>query len=180
MPITQLLSLIPAPEKPTEVGAKRAWATFERTLGVKLPRDYHEFVTHYGSGLLANFIRVFNPYSNDEYISLIPSINRICAIRRQLKELEWDEEVPFLIFPESPGIMPCGNDENGNTLYWLTDGEPDEWTIVLGAGRSRNWERFDFDLTSFLCKALTKKIRSRIWPRGFPDSKKDMIFEPYV
>lgn len=180
MSINQLLSLIPAPEKPSEVGSDRTWFSFENTLGVKLPSDYHEFISHYGSGLLANFIRIFNPYSKDDFISLIPSVERICDIRRQMKESEGDGEVPFLVFPERPGIMPFGNDENGNTLYWFTKGDADEWTIVVGSGRSREWEQFNCNLTSFLYQILTRQIRCKIWPRGFPNKAKSTVFESYV
>lgn len=177
--ITKLLALVKPPATPSEIGSIKEWKRVEKKLGVALPEDYREFVFHFGSGLFANFIRVFNPFSEDQYISLVPSVMRICDINRHLKESEGDEEVPYPIYPEKGGILPWGNDENGNTFYWLAERSPEVWPVVLGAGRSRQWERFDCDLTTFLYKALKREICPSIWPSAFPDDNTDFVFESY-
>lgn len=175
----ELALIVTPPETPTAVPAKLNWNPIERELGVPLPSDYKAFVGGYGSGLLGSFIRVFNPFDTDEYMSLIPSAKRICQIRRELKNSEGDAEVPFDIHPETPGLLPWGNDENGNGLYWLTEGDADNWPCVVGAGRDRRWQQFDMPMTTFLKRALTGEIKCEIWPSGFARPKRRRVFTPF-
>jgi SMI1-KNR4 cell-wall len=44
------------------------WQTVERELGVRFPTDYRDFVLNYGSGQLARFYEVWNPFSGAAYI----------------------------------------------------------------------------------------------------------------
>lgn len=174
-----LTSIVTPPVHPSEVPTHPDWEKIEKQLGLTLPVDYRDFVQRYGSGLLANFIRVFNPFSSFEYLALIPSVHRISDIRRTLKSTEGDEEVPYIVYPDAPGLVPWGNDENGNTFYWLTSGAPDRWPTVVGEGRGRRWERFELPFTLFLAKTLTKEIECPIWPDDFPLIPDDHVFQPY-
>ena len=177
MSIEQLTAIVPSPASPTEVPAEPDWKEIEKKLGIALPPDYRDFVSTYGSGLLGNFIRVFNPFASSEYLALIPSVERICKVRRELKATEGDEEVPYGIYPDSPGILPWGNDENGNTLYWLTTGHPETWPVIVGEGRGRAWQQFDMPMTSFLAAALSGDIECTIWPADFPNPPEDFVFK---
>jgi len=179
MAIGDLTALVAPPNSPTEVPKHPDWDIVEGELALSLPSDYKDFVTQYGSGLLGNFIRVFNPFASSEYLALVPCVQRISKIRSESKTTEGDEEVPYGIYPNSPGIVPWGNDENGNTLYWLTDGSPENWPIVVGEGRGRRWEQFALPMTTFLAKALKGDAKCNIWPDDFPDVDADWVFEPY-
>jgi hypothetical protein len=179
MSINDLTAVVPPPDTPAAVPAKLNWKEIEKALGVLLPMDYKDFVARYGSGLLGNFIRVFNPFDEYEYMGLVPSVVRICGIRRELKESEGDAEVPFDVYPKSPGLLPWGNDENGNGLYWLTEGATDHWPCIVGAGRDRRWQRFDMTMTTFLATALNGDVKCRIWPSGFARPNRRRVFTPY-
>ena len=41
------------------------------------------------------------------------------------------EQCPFPIFPEPGGLLPAGGDTNGGSIFWITDGPPGEWSLVL-------------------------------------------------
>lgn len=179
MSIEELKAIVEPPEHPSEVPTHPDWGSVEDHLRVNLPQDYCDFISAYGSGLLGNVIRVFNPFASSEYLALVPCVERICAIRREAKETEGDEEVPFDVYPVSPGIMPWGNDENGNTLYWLIKGGPDKWPTIVGEGRGRRWEQFDFPMSTFLARALKGAIKCEIWPSDFPNPPDDYVFESY-
>ena len=34
-------------------------------------------------------------------------------------------------FPEPGGLLPAGGDTNGGSIFWITDGPPGEWSLVL-------------------------------------------------
>jgi hypothetical protein len=168
MALEELLATIPAPEHASEVEKIADWAAIEEEVGAKLPADYKDCVREYGSGVLADFIRIFNPFSASEYTNLVASVNRIGQICRQLKESE-GSRFPFDIFPTSPGLLPWGTDDNGNWYFWLTEGAPNDWPVVVGAGRNPRWQRFDCSMTTFLTKALKREIVCKLWPSDFPD-----------
>jgi hypothetical protein len=179
MAVAELIAILKPPAVPSEVPKSLNWTAIEAQLGVSLPPDYRDYVEIYGSGLLANFIRVFNPFSASEYLALIPCVRAICETRRKLKQSEGDKEVPYDVYPDFPGILPWGNDENGNTLYWLTKGRASEWPTVVGEGRGRRWQEFTLPTTSFLAKILTGEVKCDIWPQSFPVRPDDYVFQPY-
>jgi hypothetical protein len=179
MSIQELIPVIPPPEQPVESGDRSMWKEIEENLGTLLPRDYKDFVHTYGTGKLADFIHVFNPFAKDEYVSLLPCVKRLSSILRQLKDFETDL-FPYHIYPDSPGLLPWASDENGNWYFWLTRGKPDDWPTVLRGGRSPNWEEFTFSMTSFLARSLSQSIPCPLWPNDFPDpsNPKDHSFVP--
>ena len=73
MAIQELLSTVPPPPNPREVGDDRAYRFVEKNLAISLPTDYKQFGLHYGSGYFidpgAIAITIMNPSSPD-YINL--------------------------------------------------------------------------------------------------------------
>src|SRR5690242_19716466 len=126
MSVAELKKLVPPPSKPFEVGPLSQWREIEDQLEVRLPRDYREFVFAYGSGLFASFYRIYNPFAANEYTALLPSIKRICDIDRE-SQREYPKRFPYPYYPEAGGLLPWGNDENGNDYFWLTEGPPTKW-----------------------------------------------------
>lgn len=61
MSIEEITCLIQPPTMPREIPANPDWDAIEAELGRSLPQDYQHCVETYGSGLLGNFIRIFNP-----------------------------------------------------------------------------------------------------------------------
>ena len=175
MPIDALLRLVPPPPKPTEVASLKKWRDIERKLGTKLPSDYREFVFAYGTGLFAGFYRVYNPFAASEYIALLPQVQTVCEMERDFKEREPDL-VPYPIYPDPGGLLPWGNDENGNYYFWLTEGEPDEWAVAQNGVRGKGYSTHPCSMTEFLTRVLQKKIKALA--TGYPH-KKHMVFESW-
>ena len=145
------------------------------TEGGQLPTDYHEFVDAYGSGLFANFYRVNNPFSADEYLALVPASNSWAQMLREEKEND-EDAVPFPIFPEAGGVLHWANDENGNTYYWQTVGLPDKWTVVQRQERGTGFKEHKYSMSGFLTGVLTKKIKALA--SGYPN-KDSLMFAQY-
>src|SRR5438128_2571968 len=129
MAIAELKKLVPPPATPFEVGSLAQWREVEAELGTRLPRDYRDFVFAYGSGLFAGLYRVYNPFGADEYMALVTQGRRVCGYNR---ESQWSDpkRFPYPYFPEPGGLLPWGNDENGNDYFWLTEGPPTKWVVV--------------------------------------------------
>jgi hypothetical protein len=159
MPIDRLTALVPVPARPSEVGTLDQWRSIERELGTPLPSDYREFVFNYGSGLFAQFYRVYNPFAKSEYTALLTSVKRISNAVREIKR-DWPDQVPYKIHPEKPGLLPWGNDENGNDYYWLTDGPPDSWLVLSDEVRGEGFREYGRCMTDFLSDVLLGKIKA--------------------
>ncbi|MEZ6140925.1 MAG: SMI1/KNR4 family protein [Zavarzinella sp.] len=156
MSLTLLKNIIPPPATPSEVGTLSQWRDFENSLGIQLPADYRDFIFTYGSGLFAGFYLVYNPFSTSQYISLLPSITRVCSINRESKK-EFPDRFPYSYYPETNGLLPWGNDENGNDYFWLTKGKPDEWQVVQDENRGKGIQTHPFTFTQFLVSILKKE-----------------------
>lgn len=180
MSIKELTAIIRPPQKPVEVPKNPNWNKIEKKLGVPLPSDYRDFVVTYGTGTLGRFVIVCNAFSTIEGGALIPMVKYDCDILRSLRESEGNEQVPFDIHPHRPGLLPWGGDENGNSFYWLTEGKPDAWPCVVGEGRGKRWQTFEMRMTTFLAKAFNRDIKVSVWPRTFPNLRRDLVFEPYL
>ncbi len=175
MNILELKSLVTPPKEPLEIGTLEEWHRVEQELGLALPADYREFVFAYGSGLFAQFYRVYNPFSADKYISLDTQVQKTCEWRRRTKA-EFPEDVPYPIYPESGGILPWGNDENGHDYYWLTQGSPDQWTVLADDVRGTGFSHHDCSMTGYLLGVLSKRVKPLVgdYPR-----KENFVFEPF-
>lgn len=157
MSIEELKRLVPPPPQPGEVGTMEQWEAMEHTLGLVLPSDYRDFVFAYGSGLFARFYRVYNPFAASEYIALLPSISRVCEDEREFRR-DWPDTVPYPIYPEVAGLLPWGNDQNGNDYYWLTEGPPDEWRVLTNEVRGDGYCKHDCSMTEYLVRVLRGEI----------------------
>lgn len=165
MKLDELTEVISPPSAPVDAGG--SWASVEANLGTSLPSDYKAYVEAYGTGCLDDFIWVFNAFSKNLNLNLLA---RCEASLRALKELQsrHASEVSYPLFPAAGGLLPWGATDNGDVLYWLTEGQPDEWSIVVNAARDPRTERYPTSMSIFLAKILKREIVSHILPDDFP------------
>jgi hypothetical protein len=100
----------------------------------------------------------------------LKQIEPVLSAIRELKK-DWSDQHPYKLFPEPGGLLPFGGSDNGDTLFWLTLGEPDNWPIVVNAARDSDYEKFECDMTDFITGVLTRQIRCSIFPEGFPSAR---------
>jgi hypothetical protein len=102
----------------------------ESELGTRLPDDYKEFITTYGSGTIGELrVWVFDPFAADPMHRLNAQAEAIFRAYRTLTHGGY--ELPYPLFPESDGLLPCGSTGNGDYLHWRTKGTPNRWTVVV-------------------------------------------------
>lgn len=169
MSIEALAQLIPPPPFPKENGAHQSWVPVESKLGLRLPSDYKQFIAVYGSGSIAGFISLFNPFTNNRYIRLLDQIEDRTEAAKAMKPL-FSVQFPFDLYPQTRGLLPFAATGNGDCLYWLTEGDPDSWSVIVVDSREPEWERFNMNTTTFLAEIISKKRLCSIFPRSFPPS----------
>jgi hypothetical protein len=155
---------MPPPAQPVETSGTVRWADVEQRIGTPLPDDYKQFVDEYGTGAVAGFLWIFNPFSSHRYVNLL---EQVPAELDSLRRLE-NEELPFSLFPQIGGILPFGATDNGNILFWRTRGTPNNWSIVIFQARGPKFQEFRTSLTSLLAQLLMRRIRCEVLPADFP------------
>jgi SMI1-KNR4 cell-wall len=172
-----LAQVLPPPVIPVDPPDDNDWVTAERALGLSLPPDFKAFVTRYGSGLIDDFLVVFNPAATLASMRLVPASALYLEGIRQIRGFAPDEVI-FPIHPEPGGLLPWGTTGNGDVGYWVTSpsGDPALWSIAVGEARGPEWFTHPGPLTRFLADALDHSIRVSVFPTGWPSEKP--IFHP--
>jgi len=165
--LAPLSRIVSPPAAPVENAG--SWPQVESDLGTALPDDFKAFIHAYGSGTISNFLTVLNPFS------IRPTLNLVQQAREQLDTLrelgrEFGESCPYPLFPAEGGLLPVAMTDNGDVVYWRTQGKPEQWLIVVNEARGPDYEEFQMNLTTFLAAIMSVRIRCRAFPRGFPGS----------
>jgi len=171
MSIEKLVNVLRLPKEPIETGDWSKWPAIEQSIGISLPTDYKKFINKFGSVDIGKIFIIYNPFSSNKYLNLVQRIDEGLYALRYLKKKYGDSECPYALFPESDGLLPWGISDNGDGLYWLTKGHPDNWIIVLNEARDPEYEEHNVSLTGFLTSLISGKANSNILPFDFLDQE---------
>src|SRR5258708_26087404 len=86
MSIEELVAVVPPPDQPNESGPLEAISAVESALGTSLPKDVVDFGIRYGTGMFADTVEVFNPFSS----KYLESVREVSDLYRDLKRAEGD------------------------------------------------------------------------------------------
>ncbi len=166
MDIEDLEAVLVPPGHPVETGCQEGWVQVEQALGVALPLGYRRFVDIYGTGAINEFLLILNPFAEDPLSNLL---KRGEVIRKDYITVrtEFPEYAPFRVFPEAGGILPWAVDDNGDNFYWLTEGDPDHWPIIVYDSRAPEYYAYHQAWTDFLVSLLTRMLHCPIIPDVF-------------
>lgn len=164
MAIGELLAVVPSTVSTPDVGCDKRWRTVQRAAGIALPGDYRDFALAYGSGHFEDpgrlMVRVMNPFD----VAYLSELRRCCAeLRDDRLALPEKPKIPYGVFPHRPGWLPWGGDVDGSLLCWLTEGEPDDWPIILLTPERTGFQQLPMSMTTFLALAFTRQIRTILW-----------------
>jgi len=179
MSIEQLQQVVQSPSAPVETGTSTQWSGVEQQLGITLPKDYQALVTTYGTGGFNDFLSVFTPFAANPNLNLGSQISAITRGYRTMRQ-EFPNDAPYAIYPEPEGLFPWAVTGNGDTLYWLTEGDPDSWPIVLFDGDHMRHERYDLSATEFLAALFGGSLQSQILPDDLLEEDGPQFFETYA
>jgi hypothetical protein len=161
--LQRLRQLLPPPADPVEPGRPDGWPAVEAALGTGLPADFKAFTELYGSGTVDDFLYLFNPFTAGEDGNLLVEKDRVLAAYHQTRA-RFPERLALPPFPEEGGVLPLGRTDNGDELYWVTDGQPDGWPVVLLESRAALQEVHPMPVTGFLAALAANQLTSRILP----------------
>ena len=164
--LKDLTELLPPPTTPLEVPTADDWLQTERSLGF-LPSDYRQFIELYGTGQIDEFVWIFSPSTTNEYVNLQ---SQVTAILRGLADSadQFPDVFGMPRHPEPGGLLPFGSTDNGDNLFWVTKGPPDEWTVAVMGPRSPDIYKYNVGLVAFLRQLLSDEIQCKVFPEEFP------------
>lgn len=158
MTIEALAKVLPPPAVPCEP-FRGPWRPVEAELGTLLPTDYKEFARLYGGGYFMEFMGIDIPrYSN-------PNMRLELSCRVVSRSFSSDDDLPYPMWPQPGGLLSFGGTDNGDCLFWLRDGPPEEWRVVVWDRGLQTFEVIDRDLTGFLAGLITGEVL----PAAFPE-----------
>jgi hypothetical protein len=141
------------------------WEAATSTFDTAFPSDYRLLVETYPPLVVGGFIKVLHPAAEADHGNLIASAPQAMDALRWLKR-RGNVRLPYEVHPDAPGLLPWGATLNGDYCLWLTDGEPDNWSVVV-TDLAFCW-KFDGGLFEFLFGVLSRKVRCPIFPDDFP------------
>jgi len=165
MSINNLLAVLPPPTTPNEAGAGKQWPMID---GMFFPSDYVEFINVYGSGRIADFLVVFNPFSQNEDINFFDQFSLVLSDFNELVASDRDY-FNYPLYPVENGLIPVGVTDNGDYIFWVVTSRQnsDEWQVAIIASRSPEVEYFQGTLTSVLEGLLMGRLSSSSLPSRF-------------
>ena len=167
--INDLNDLAIPPIAPVDTGSSDGWRNVELKLGTELPADYRTIVSTYGAGLFSDFIFLLNPFHRSIYGNYHRQIGMTLEAYQSGRDSFPELCPPFPPFPEPNGLLPALQTENGDVGYWITDGLPSKWPLILCESRDlTRFDIFEFDLTTFLVEAIAGRLRTQIFGRLEP------------
>lgn len=164
--INKLINLLTPPEFPLESGAGMAWPFFEDQLA--FPTDYIDFINVYGSGRIADFILIFNPFSKNENINFFEQNKLILEDLNYLIDSDRDY-YKYQLYPKDNGLIPLGVTDNGNYIFWTATSKNNSelWGTAIMDPRSPDVEYFENNITILLEGLLEHKIKPKLFPDNF-------------
>jgi hypothetical protein len=125
--LQRLVEQVPPPALP--VRADGDWDEFARQNSFMPPTDYRALIRRYGAGCFGDWLRPIEPFD--------PSLPFIAAAGLECRQLRgFQREFPHFyppwpIWPDAGGLLPWATTATGDHIGWRTDGNPDDWTILV-------------------------------------------------
>ncbi|MFJ9817928.1 SMI1/KNR4 family protein [Streptomyces sp. NPDC101151] len=134
-----LTRLVPPPERP--IDAHGDWADVEARLGVRLPADYKQLVERYGHGEFCDYLYLRTPFGPGPH-----------------NGLRYDD-----------GLLVWGTTMDADRLCWRTEGDPEEWPVVVRGSGGTGREEFAPGAAWFVEGWVTGGVRSAVLAGMEPD-----------
>jgi len=170
----RITQIVASPAEPRETGTSKNWEKIEKRLGLQLPQDYKNVIDAYGTGSFDDFIIVYNPFAENEYLNLFYALDTLHQADHQTQLLGdpvWTAVHPFELYPAPEGLLPWGCTTNlGDTFFWQIKGLPSTWETIFYNLRSGEYEVWKYPMSEFLYRLFIRQIESVLLPDDYPSS----------
>jgi hypothetical protein len=140
-----------------------AFTAVESRISLLLPDDYKRLVCAFGTGSWKSFLWVLNPFSSNRFLNLLEKEQHQLDAERTIRA-QWPKNVPFALYPEPGGLFPWALTDNGDRLYWLTKGNPDEWTTVIFESRGPEYDCHELSCCDLLRRWVGGELEISVFP----------------
>lgn len=171
----QLKTIMPPPASPVAAGAPERWGQIEKELGIRLPRDYKQLIQTYGAGEFGGYLIIHSPFFGDGDGNLLHECHNTLEFYRDVRQRN-PERMIYPPFPDPGGVLPLGRAIGGVLLFWVTEGDPDEWPVLLSDPGAYE-EVHHRTVTELLTLAFTGALESRLLPDDI--AEEPLAFVPY-
>lgn len=170
MSISQLKSILTPPALPNENGNEEHWPLIDGK--IKFPEDYIEFISSYGTGRIADFIALLNPFAKNDDLNFFEQKKLIIEDFNYLIQ-EDSDYYKYNLYPKPDGLLPVGITDNGDYLFWVVNDMEDSnsWKTAIAASRSPDVEFFNENITTLIYGILSKSLNPDSLPDNFPYKK---------
>ena len=161
-----LCEAVSPPANPVEPGSPGAFTAVEARLDLALPADYKSLICAYGTGSWKGFLWVLNPFAQNRFHNLFEQTQRQLDAERTIRA-DWPGQVPFPIYPEPGGLLPWAMTDNGDRLYWLTEGKADTWATIVYESRGPQYDSHRMSCCEFLRRWVAGQLEVSVFPDDF-------------
>jgi len=139
------------------------WPAIEGELGLQLPGSYKALVEQFGASVWQDFLRVLSPFDEQRELRRVGGAT-LEADRALRREFPWYYPLP--LYPEPGGLLPWAVSDNGDVLYFITAGLPDQWPTVIKGARAPEFEVCFLPPALLVYHFAAGSLRSTILPRS--------------
>lgn len=166
--VAALLAIVPPPARrvappPIPEGAPR------------LPADHLALIDAYGLGSFVGFLSIHPS-------AWVATEGAPWSASERGLHTSHPASYPYPFHPDPGGLLVFGTTDNGDRLYYLTEGEPDAWKVVLWESRGDEHLVIEGGVTTFLRRWLTRELDVTVFPdplSPWSDEEGDALNHPW-
>ncbi len=174
--LESLSRVLPLRAEPRVKSTAKDWENLSTSL-LPYPKEYREFIDHYGAGCIDGFLWIFHPTISNTNLNLEHQYTKQLDIISSIV-LEDTSTNNIQNLQRTYGLYPFGITDNGDVLFWIRQGDTKDWKIAILEARGTVVEIIDLSLLSFLSNLISGKLKCRAFPNDFPSSNPQ--FEPII
>jgi hypothetical protein len=158
--LARLAQLVPPPPSPRRSEASVEW----QEPSLQLPTDYGLLLDTYGPGAFRKhfaeilILSLANPHPVFDIVSATRSTADLLEGIYEDLHNDW---LPHAFWPQVPGLVRWGTAEI-ESLWWLTEGEPDQWPTIVIRDTEQIFERVDMTATELLLGLIEGAAATRL------------------
>ncbi|MCF2860201.1 SMI1/KNR4 family protein [Pseudoalteromonas sp. SMS1] len=135
--------------KDSRAQIKLDFSKIEKSLKSTLPLDYKVLCETFADGFFLDRIRLLSPQMDGGQ----EKVNYEIASKLKLMEVnrkDFPEFYNYCLFPEPKGLLTFALSDNGEYIFWVCNGRPEDWTIAVMSEDGHDLEFYNNNLIGFL------------------------------
>jgi hypothetical protein len=131
---------------------------------LEVPTDYGALLDIYGPGAFRKHfaeIRILSLANPHPVFDIVSVTRETAELLGDIYEDLRNDWLPHAFWPDQPGLIQWGAAEI-ESLYWLADGEPDDWPVIVMRDTEQIFERLELTATELLLGLIEEPSPTRL------------------